>query len=475
MSGPRPGNPPAFDESFEVLVIGSGFAGLSAAIEARLAGRSVLVIEKMALPGGNSALSGGLIAVANAPLLARDGIADSPDLLAEDMFKAGHGLNHPDLVRAAAAGSLEAFLWCRDFLGVVFAGSLHHGGGHSVPRIYSPENCSGSVILQALLVKCRELGIPIRLQTALEAFILDGDGRVAGAEVRAGHIFPQAQSGTPRRIGATRGVVLASGGYCQDIEFRKIHDPGLAGALETTNHPGATAEALVSALKIGATPVHLSWIQMGPWTSRDEVGWGVSTMFSVLVGIPHGIMIDASTGKRFVNELADRLSRSREMVAAGRDPMLIVGGRAARQYPNLAQGLKRGAIRRYDTLEALAQDQSIDFPALEATLRHFNLSLRDGVDDEFGRPLAAHERFPIEAPYHLVRLRPKIHYCNGGIQIDAGARALDIASHRPIPGLYAAGEVTGGVHGACRLGGMAITECIVFGRTAGVNASRAKD
>ncbi len=464
---------PMFDETFDVLVVGSGYAGLSAAIEARLAGRSVLVIEKMKLPGGNSALSGGLFAVANAPLQAAEGIEDSPALLAGDMFKAGHGLNHPELVRTVAAGSLEAFLWCRDYLGVAFADSLHHGGGHSVPRTYSPANCSGSVILQALLVKCRELGIPIRLQTALEGFILDGDGRVTGAAVRADYIFPQEDSGAPRRIGAAQGLVLASGGWCQDVEFRRVQDPGLDGALETTNHPGATAEGLVSALRIGATPLHLSWIQLGPWTSRDEEGWGVSTMFSVLVGLRHGVMVDASTGRRFVNELADRLSRAREMVAAGRDPMLIVGGRAARQYPNLAQCLKRGAVKRYGTLEELAQDQAIDPAALSETLEHFNRSLDEGVDLEFGRPLGTQERYRVEPPYHLVRLRPKLHYCNGGIQIDADARVLDLGRHQPIPGLLAAGEVTGGVHGACRLGGMAIPECIVFGRIAGRNASRA--
>jgi len=467
----RPQGVPMFDETFDVLVVGSGYAGLSAAIEARRAGRSVLVIEKMKLPGGNSALSGGLFAAANAPLQAADGIEDSPALMAEDMFKAGHGLNHPELVRTVAEGSLGAFLWCRDDLGVVFADSLHHGGGHSVPRIYSPANCSGSVILQAMLVKCRELGIPIRLQTAMKGFIQDAGGAVVGAEVIADYIFPREGSGSVRRIGAARGVVLATGGYCQDVEFRKVHDPGLGAALETTNHPGATAEGLVSALRIGATPVHLSWFQMGPWTSRDEEGWGVSTMFSVLVGLRHGVMIDACTGRRFVNELADRLSRSQEMVAAGRDPMLIVGGVAARQYPNLAQCLKRGAVKRYGTLEELARDQAIDSAALAATLEHYNRSLDEGVDEEFGRPLGTQERYRIEPPYHLVRLRPKLHYCNGGIQIDSGARVLDLGRHRPIPGLHAAGEVTGGVHGACRLGGVAIPECIVFGRIAGRNAA----
>ncbi|MDR3670724.1 MAG: flavocytochrome c [Holophaga sp.] len=461
-----------FDETFDVVVVGSGFAGLSAAIEARLAGCSVLVLEKMTLPGGNSALSGGLIAVAHSPLQETEGIADSPDLLAADMLKAGHGLNHPELVHTVAEQSREAFFWSRDVLGVDYNDSLFQGGGHSVPRIYTPVNCSGAAIVQALMVKCLELAIPIRLQNALKSLILDGDGRVAGVTVSSGYIFQQEASGSIQRIRALKGVVLASGGFAQDVGFRRIHNPGLDGDQETTNHPGATAEALVSALKIGATPVHLSWIQKGPWTSRDEKGWGVSTMFSVLVGLPHGIMIDASTGKRFVNELADRLSRAEEMVAAGRDPMLIVGEEAALLYPNLGQCLKRKAVRRYDSLEALASDQAIDLAALGATLQHYNQGIGDGKDREFSKPLGLHKRYPVLPPFYLVRLRPKIHYCNGGLQINVDAQVLDIERHQPIPGLYAAGEVTGGVHGACRLGGTAITECLVFGRIAGRKAAQ---
>jgi flavocytochrome c len=463
-----------FDETFDVVVVGSGFAGLSAAIEARLAGCSVLVLEKMTLPGGNSALSGGLIAVAQSPLQDTEAIVDSPALLAADMLKAGHGLNHPELIRTVAEQSREAFLWSRDYLGVVYNDSLYHGGGHSVPRIYTPVNCSGAAIVQALLVKCLELAIPIRLQSALKRLILDDRGRVAGVSISSGYIFPQEASGTIRRIQALRGVVLASGGFAQDVGFRRVHHPGLDADLETTNHPGATAEAMVSALKIGATPVHLSWIQMGPWTSRDEKGWGVSTMFSVLVGLPHGIMIDASTGKRFVNELADRLSRAEEMVAAGRDPMLIVGEEAALLYPNLGQCLKRKAVLRYGSLEALASDQAIDLAALSATLQQYNQSIGDGKDQEFSKPLGLHKRYQILAPYILVRLRPKIHYCNGGLQINASAQVLDIEHHQPIPGLYAAGEVTGGVHGACRLGGTATSECLVFGRIAGMKAAGKK-
>ena len=460
------------NEIYDVIIVGSGFAGLSAAIEAQKAGCTVLVIEKMRVPGGNSAISGGLIAVVGSPLQMASEIDDSPDRLVRDMLKAGHGLNHPELIQVVAEKSCESLLWIRDYLGVAFNDVLIQGGGHSVPRICNTTTCSGAVIVQALLVKCRELNIPIRTQCAMKDLIRDEKGRIAGLTAEAKFIFPQQGNGTTINILAQKAVVLASGGYCQDIKFRMAQNPTLDENIETTNHPGATAEVLISALRNGATPVHLSWIQKGPWTSRDEHGWGISSMFSLLVGFPLGIMIDANTGKRFINELTDRLSRVGEMTTASRIPILIVSEEAALLYPHLQQCLKRKAVRRYDTMEDLAFSQSIDFDGLSTSLQKYNQSIENGFDSEFGKPLGSNKKYKITPPYYVVRLLPKIHYCNGGILINSDAQVLDIGSHKPIPGLYAAGEVTGGVHGASRIGGMAICESIVFGRVAGINAAQ---
>ena len=128
------------NEIYDVIVVGSGFAGLSAAIEARNAGCSVLVIEKMRVPGGNSAICGGLIAVVDSPLQAVEKKSDSPQILVNDMLNAGKGLNHLALTQTVADQSLDAFLWLRDYLGVSFKDDLIHGGGHSVPRLYITEN-----------------------------------------------------------------------------------------------------------------------------------------------------------------------------------------------------------------------------------------------------------------------------------------------------------------------------------------------
>ncbi len=166
-------------EEYDVVVIGSGFAGLSAALEAKQAGKSVVVLEKMTIPGGNSAISGGLLAVAGSPLQERDGIKDTTESMFADMMKAGLGINHPELARMICEKSVETLRWTLS-LGVEYKDNINHLGGHSVPRTYNTTCGTGSGILQPLLSKCRELEIPIQLKTRFRQFVLNDDGRVRG-------------------------------------------------------------------------------------------------------------------------------------------------------------------------------------------------------------------------------------------------------------------------------------------------------
>jgi succinate dehydrogenase/fumarate reductase flavoprotein subunit len=147
-------------------------------------------------------------------------------------------------------------------------------------------------------------------------------------------------------------------------------------------------------------------------------------------------------------------------------------GEAAQQYSNLRQCLKRRVVMVYDTLETLASAQSMNLKTLSETVQEYNRSVDQGMDTEFGKPLPDDTFNKILPPYYLVRLKPKIHYCNGGIQINPRAQVMNIEDHQPIPRLYAAGEVTGGVHGASRISGMSICECLVFGRIAGINVAQ---
>lgn len=471
--------PDEWDEEFDVVVVGSGFAGLAAAYEAKKAGASVVVLEKMRTPGGNSIINGGVISAAGSPLQQNAGIEDSPELLLADMLKAGLYLNHAELARIVAEGSLDTVQWTIDELGVQYKPELAQEGGHSVPRMYNTHNQSGSAIVTPQLEKLRELGVTPRTRTRLNHIFRDADGRVKGVQISEGYTFPDADSGMPKTIRAGKAVVLASGGFANDPVFRTIQDPRLVD-IESTNQPGATAEALREALRIGCTPVQLSWIQLGPWGSPDERGFGLAPHFAQLCAAMYGIWVDTVTGKRFVNELADRKIRADALLAAGNKCIAMTDAKGfaigERLLPTeLARLLERGVVRRFDTLEELAEAYEAPADALRETLAAFNASVAAGEDREWGRYLQV-DQFPLDtAPYYAARLTPKVHHTMGGVRINTRAQALDIENDEPIIGLYAAGEVSGGVHGAVRLGSCAVLDCLIFGRIAGQNAAAEDD
>lgn len=460
-----------WNEEYDVVIIGSGFAGLAAAIEARKAGSSVIVLEKMGVPGGNSTISGGLVAAAGSPLQAKENIEDSPELMLADMLAAGQDFNHRDLAGIVAEKSAETLLWTINELGVKYKPELSHLGGHSVPRTYNTANTSGAGIIRPMLIKCREMDIPIRLKAFLSQLIVDGNGDMEGVEIREDYIFPNRESGIAKRIRAKKAVILATGGFGQDKEFRAIQNPMLTEDIECTNHRGATAESLVMALMMGATPVQLSMIQLGPWASRDEEGFGVGSMFSMLAGFPYGILIDLRTGERFINEQADRKLLVDAMLSSGRESIAIVDAMGVRHASTLEQCLKRGVVRKFNTIEELAMANQAPLLPLKVTIESYNALIEKGRDDRFGRPIPK-DLLPMKhPPYYSIRLISKVHHCMGGIRINTKAQVLRIDTCQPIGRFYAAGEIVGGVHGASRLGSNAIPECLVFGRIAGSNAS----
>ncbi|MAM12012.1 MAG: flavocytochrome c [Rhizobiaceae bacterium] len=469
--------PAEWDETVDVVVVGTGFAGLAAAYEAAKAGASVALLEKMRTPGGNSIISGGVIAAAGSPLQAERGIEDSPQSLYEDMLRAGLRLNQPELARTVAEKSMETVQWTIDELGVRYAG-LVHMGGHSVPRSYGLEAESGSGIIVPQLQKLKELGVEPRMRMLLKRIIRDEDGRVKGVLVHRNFRHPDLESGTPMTIRASRAVVLATGGFGADPAFRALQDPRLGGDLDTTNQPGATAEALREALSIGCILVQPSWIQLGPWASPDERGFGRAPHFVQEVTASYGLWIDTLTGKRFVNENADRKTRADAILAAGNKTIAIADAAGYARATggdteDLASMMSAGVVREYASLEAIADAHQIPLEPLLETIGAFNRDLDAGADRAFGRYLPADIGTVATPPFYVVRLSPKIHHTMGGCAINADAQALDIRSGAPIAGLYAAGEVAGGVHGASRLGSCAYADCLVFGRIAGRNAAAA--
>ncbi|SEP63080.1 flavocytochrome c [Thalassovita taeanensis] len=475
-AAPRAGIPDSWDEEVDVVVVGTGFAGLAAAIEAAKAGASVALLEKMRTPGGNSIISGGVIAAAGSPMQAEEGIEDSVDSLYDDMMKAGLHLNHPKLARIVAEKSVETVQWTIDELGVEYRG-LTHMGGHAVPRSYSLSAGSGSGIIVPQLNKLKEMGVEPRTRTLLKHLIRDAEGRVVGVQIHEKFKHPNMDSGKPKTIRARKAVVMATGGFGSDPDFRMLQDPRLGGDLDTTNHPGATSEALREAMNIGCVLIQPSWIQLGPWTSPDERGFGYAPHFVQGVSASFGLWIDTLTGKRFVNELADRKTRADAILAAGNkciamsDAEGYAKGSAGRPTDTLDKMKANGVLMEYATLEDMAAAHDIPLEALQATIDTFNQSVDAGVDSDMKRYFPNNVGKIGTAPYYVVRLSPKIHHCMGGCGINEKAQALDVVTGDPIPGLYVAGEASGGVHGASRLGSCAYADCLTFGRIAGQNAA----
>lgn len=465
--------PEKWDTEVDVAVVGSGFAGLSAAIEAKLAGASVMVVEKMPVLGGNSTINGGGMSAVGSPLQKQAGVEDSVDLMLTDMFKAGLGLNYPEQARMVAEKSNEAYLWCRDYLGVQFKDKLAQFGGHSVPRTHTTYNQSGSGIVRPMLAKAKELGIHLQTKTMVKRLISDEEGRVIGLEVLQGVSKADPDNGKRTFIRAKKGVVMASGGFSADVSYRSTQDPRLTEEIATTNHPGATAECLKEMLRVGANPVQLSWIQLGPWASPDEKGFGLAPIFAAYSAFTHGVMINPATGERFVDELADRKVRADAIIKTGNVAVAICDEDGAKASSHVMEKLlKREVVRKFGTLEDLATHYKMPVAKLKAQIDRYNSYVNKGSDPEFNKPFKMGQSPIDKAPFYAVRLWPKAHHTMGGVEIDTSAMVIGITTRKPIPGLFACGEATGGTHGACRLGTVAVPDCIVFGRIAGKMAAK---
>ncbi len=273
--------------------------------------------------------------------------------------------------------------------------------------------------------------------------------------------------------------MLAAGGFFRYKIFRRLQDPRITPETDSTNHPGATAGALLTAFRAGAYTVQPSWIQYGPWGCADETGFGVGSMFNVNGSFPFGISVNPRTGKRYMNELADRRTRTEAMFKVihekGDDdknfPINFCDSRALKHMlpGHYEKALEAGICKKFDTIDALAAEYKIPVAELKKTIARYNEFVKKGKDEDFGKPVAATTTKGIDIsvpPFYAERGTPKVHHTMGGLNINTKAQVINSLTAQPIPNLYAAGEITGGVHGASRLGSVAITDCLTFGMIA---------
>lgn len=454
----RPTLPPQWDASVAVCIAGSGFAGLSAAIEAAQAGSAVLLVEKRDFFGGNSWISGGSLAAVDIEAQQRHGIRDSTALMLQDMMRAGRQRNDPALARLVCAQSYAALQWLRQDLGVIFMDRIEQFGGHSVPRCFTASEVQGRHIINPQLARARQLGVDLRLNTRLTGLCQNADGSIAGVEIQTG----QAEL---RHIRVQQAVVLASGGFSGEIG-----ESGQESAVLRTSLVDSSGEILHLARQLGAQLIDMEHVQMLPCASPDEAGRGVAPVFASYTVFPYGVMLDPATGQRFVNEWTDRKTRADAMSALGQPAIGITDQQGLENAGSMIrEHMDDRVIRCFDDAASLAAAYHMPAAAVETSLAEYSRMVAQKQDTAFGKAIPAQAK-PLAPPYYALRLWPKVHSTMGGLRINANAQVLNTAG-QAIPRLFAAGEATGGVHGVSRLGGCAITECLVFGRIAGQNAA----
>ena len=271
-----------FDDEYDVVIIGSGFAGMACALKAGQAGKKVLILEKMPTVGGNSAICGGNVACPVNPVQAAQGIKDSKELFIADCLKDGLGINYPNLLGTIADRCNDTIKMVVDCGCEFVPNKMLFEAGHSVPRSYEIKAGTGSGYIIPMHNELKKLpNVKIMTRAKFDDFILDENGRVVGVTYRKGYRFDsklqsddiENKSGRPATVKAKNGVMLAAGGFSRDIFFRQAQDPRVVPTTDSTNQPGATAGVLIKALGIGAQPVQLCWLQFLPYCNPREKGF----------------------------------------------------------------------------------------------------------------------------------------------------------------------------------------------------------
>ena len=453
--------------NYDVVVIGAGGAGFSAAITAKNAGANVVLLEKMPAVGGNSLISGAEMNVAKNWVQPKLGINDdSPELHAQDTFKGGDGKGDMKVINVMTHEALDAAKWCRDYLGVRFEDdNLFFFGGHSRKRALIPVGHTGTEFIAKFQAKADELGIPVITNMKAEELIKDKDGRVVGVKAT--------MDGSEYTFNAKGGVVLATGGFGANPEMVKKYNPKIDERFKTTDAPGTTGEALYMAERAGAELVNMGYIQTYPIC--DPLSGAIELIADARFD---GAIMLNQEGKRFVEELQRRDVLSEAILnQTGRycwvlwnDKIGSISNTVKAHANEYEAFTKQGIMTTCDDLKCIADFTKIPFDQLQKTVKRVSDMAGKGNDKDFNHRAGLMDMQ--QGKYYVIKAVPSTHHTMGGVRINEKAEALT-AEGKVIPGLWAAGEVTGVTHGTNRLGGNAYTDIIVFGRIAGEAAAKA--
>lgn len=494
---------PAADLNCEIVVVGAGGAGMVAALQAVENGaESVIIVEKSWLAGGNTIRStGGMNAAMtpnqdnyefkanagvektlntaekswadNADVMALytvvkaqydaykanpEGYFDSVELMMLDTLIGGNGINDMELVHTLAKNSADGIAWLKDAQNadLVQVGAF---GGASVNRIHKPVNAEGKTVsvggylVPILEANCKANDKITMLFETKATEIIMANGAAAGVVVT--------DANGSYKINA-EAVVLASGGFGANNDMVASFQPTFDGYI-TTNDPNITGDGIVMAQAVGAAVVDMEQIQLHPTVYQK-------TAALITEGLRgDGAILVNKEGLRFFDEVStrDKVSAA-EFAQTDGVAYLIVDQAMVDKSAVIAGYISKGMTTTGATYEELATATGITDPAaFAATMAKWNACVEAGKDEEFGRTSFANKLDT--APYYAIEVGPGVHHTMGGLKINSNAEVLD-AKGAAIAGLYAAGEITGGVHGGNRLGGNAVADIVVFGRIAGASA-----
>jgi fumarate reductase flavoprotein subunit len=441
-------------KTYDVVVVGSGGAGLAAAIQAHDEGASVLIVEKMPTIGGNTIKASAGMNAAETRFQRVKGIQDSKELFYAESLKGGGNKNNPELLRRFVENAPEAIEWLAR-RGIML-NDITTTGGMSIDRTHRPRDGSavGGYLISGLVRNVTKRGIDVMLDTAVDD-ILFTDGEVSGVRLLTDEneaITVQAKS-----------VVVATGGFSANSAMVVKYRPDLEGFV-TTNHKGATGGGIALLERIGAGTVDMGEIQIHP-TVEQNTSYLISE--SIRGG---GAILVSQQGSRFYNEMSTRDKVSAAIIALPEHFAYIVFDEHVRAKNKAAdEYIAKGLVTSASSPRALAAALGIDEQAFLATLERYNGFVEKQHDDDFGRTTAL--RAPInEGPFHAIQIAPGVHHTMGGVTVNTQTEVLN-AEHQVIPGAYAAGEVVGGIHGGNRIGGNAVADIIIFGTLAGHQAA----
>lgn len=447
-------DPSELKDEYDIVIVGAGGAGMAAALSAKEKGMNPVILEKMPIAGGNTLKSSGGINASETKFQEKLGIKDSNDLFFEDTLKGGKGTNDKELLHYLVDNSASAIDWL-DSMGIVLD-NISFSGGASVKRIHRPTDGSavGTYLVAGLVRNVHEKEIPLFVNTDVTE-ITEKDGKVTGAKVK--------MNGKEEKI-SSKAVIVTTGGFGSSKEMIEKYRPDLKGYVSTTSE-GSTGDGIKMIEKLGGTLVDMDQIQVHPTVIQDS-----GVLISETIRGEGAILVNQQ-GKRFYNELETRDNVSAAITKLPEHNAYLVFDKAlADRAKQVEFYQQQGVVVEGKTVEELAKKIDMDSETLKETVATWNKAVDKKTDPEFKRATAMDYNIS-EGPFYAIQIAPGIHHTMGGVKINTNTQVLK-KDNTPIEGLYAAGELTGGIHGQNRIGGNAVADITVFGRQAGVQASK---